>query len=357
MAAARALAILACAVAAGCTTPSHEEPPARRESGASDAVARAERDLERLRSADAGARDGLTARDDATAGSTDPSAGSDVAPARSDAAGPDASRAPRVLATVGERVVDANDLADAALYFFRESYYESLAYLIGREIARAEAARLGVRVERDEVERAVERELDQQRNELRVQFGGEITLEQFAEDNFGEDPESYRERVHAIVRDKMLRDRVIRYSLVRDGSIDVRELAVEERALAEEIRAAAIEGAEFATLVEKHSVLATRRDGGRIARVRAGFFPSPIEAAVSELEVGEVSPVLEVERDGRSLYHLYRVIRRVPGDRVPFGAVRDSILAELDDSPVTSLEVLQWNRSRERLYPVRRGRP
>lgn len=264
---------------------------------------------------------------------------------------------PRVLATVGDRVVDANDLADAALYFFRESYYESLAYLIGREIARAEATRLGVRVERDEIDREVVRELDQQRNELRVQFGGEVTLEEFVADNFGEDAEAYRSRVQAIVRDKMLRDRVIRFSLLRDGFVDVRELALEDRARAEEIRAAALEGADFATLVEKHSVLSTRRNGGLVAKVRAGFFPAPIESAVSNLGPGEVSPVLEVERDGRTLYHLYRVIRRVPGDRVPFGAVRDLIVAELEDSPVTSLEVLQWNRSRERLYPVRRGRP
>ena len=263
----------------------------------------------------------------------------------------------RSVVRVAGRAIGTADLADVFQYFFRDAYYEAIGYLIENEIVRAEAVRLGVMLTRDELEPAVDHELELQSGELAAQFGGEVSLEEFVADNFKLDLEAYRERVTDVVRSRLLRDRIIRYSLLREGSVDVRRIAVADRALAEEIERKIEAGADFDVLAKQHSLALSRGREGLLEEVRRGFLPPEVDQAVFSLEPRETTPILEVVEDGGTHYDLYRLIRREPAQRVSYGAVRDQIVTDLDARPVAPLEVLQWNRAVARRYPVEYDSP
>jgi len=293
--------------------------------------------------------------------SADPSS-AELSPSRSDGSVDTAAAQPAgrarlrgrddVVVRVGGRPVLESDLSGIFLYFFRDAWYEAIGYLIEREIVAAEAVRLDVRLREAEVAPALERELALQESEVRARFGDEVSLESFVADNFKEGMDAYRGRIEEIVRNRLLRDRVIRYSERLEETVDLRRIVVEARAEAEDLRSRVAAGADFEVLAREHSIVLSRSEGGRLERVRRGFLDPELESVAFSLDVGETSPVIEVEQDGRTLYHLIRVIRRNPGNRVSYGAVREEIAAELERRPVTQLEVLQWNRVQSRRYPV-----
>ncbi len=256
------------------------------------------------------------------------------------------------LVRVADREITSRDVADVFLYFYRDAYYQTLRYLVEGAIVAAEARRLGVTLTREEVSRAVDAELASQDNEVRVQFGADVPLEAFVEDNFKIDMATYRLRVQSVVKGRMLRDAVIRYSLLRGGYADLRKIVVTDEELAHEIRTKVDAGADFDTLARNHSIVLSREDGGKLEEVRRGFLGPGLDEPVFALAVGEVTPVLTVEREGETHYHLYRMVRRVPGERLPFEAVRERVAAGIDEKPVSDLEALQWNRVMATRYPV-----
>jgi len=258
----------------------------------------------------------------------------------------------RILLTVGGRPVERAALADVFLYFFREEYYKATGYLVEREIIAAEARRLGVTVGRTALERAVSGEIDLQRREVAVQFAGEVAFEDFLRDNFKLDLGAYRERVAEVVGFKLLRDRVARFSRLRDGYADVRKIVVLDEAVARDIRDKVIEGADFEVLARKHSASLSRAEGGLLEGMVRGALGPGIDEAVFALGPGEVSEVIPVVEEGRTQYHLYRVVRRVAGRPISWSEARDEVLADLIENPVSQLEVLAWTRAAGGRYPV-----
>ena len=77
-----------------------------------------------------------------------------------------------------------------------------------------------------------------------------------------------------------------------------------------------------------------------------------LDEALFSLAPGGVSAVVQVAQRDRTLYHLFRLLELRPARRIPWSEARPEIVRGLEEHPVESLEVLQWNRILEGRYPV-----
>lgn len=131
--------------------------------------------------------------------------------------------------------------------------------------------------------------------------------------------------------------------LVRDIAIGTDYAKVKARKLtgkldamarerAEALFAEAKGGADFAALAQAHSEdELSRRQGGVLARFRAGALGAEVDAALAEMAVGEVRLV-----KGEGGYHVLRLDAVVKSD---FAKVRESLERELRERPVKPEDV------------------
>jgi len=114
--------------------------------------------------------------------------------------------------------------------------------------------------------------------------------------------------------------------LVPPGSDEAAKKAVEAKA--EEVLAAARNADKdaFAALAKKSSEDAMSvENGGDLGIVSRGQLEAPLEEAAFDLEVGQVSGIVESSRG----FHIIRLDERIPGGPKPFADVREEILKEL----------------------------
>jgi peptidyl-prolyl cis-trans isomerase C len=94
------------------------------------------------------------------------------------------------------------------------------------------------------------------------------------------------------------------------------------RELAEVIRALLLDDpSTFAHLAATHSDCSSRITGGNLGEITSGMTTPEFERALFDLEVGEIRPPIET----RYGFHIIKLIRRIPGDLLPFCAARPKI--------------------------------
>jgi len=94
-----------------------------------------------------------------------------------------------------------------------------------------------------------------------------------------------------------------------NGSDDPSEMAG-IRAKLEKIRAELLEGADFETLARRESQSQTRFSGGKLGLLDPANLPGPVSEAVSTLEEGEISEIVETEL-GLSIFLCQKVQEKV----------------------------------------------
>lgn len=98
---------------------------------------------------------------------------------------------------------------------------------------------------------------------------------------------------------------------------------VEARQRAEELGAELKEGAAFEDLARENSTHGSAEAGGALGRVHKGQLPAEAEAAIAELEPGEVTAPLRLLEG----YALFRLNERFEARLQPFEVVRDRVEA------------------------------
>lgn len=94
------------------------------------------------------------------------------------------------------------------------------------------------------------------------------------------------------------------------------------------LRADIAQGASFAELASRHSDCPSKADGGDLGPLPQGRLPPEFETVALRLEGGQISEPVRTP----SGWHLIRGGSVVPGGRLPFAEVRETILAGLRDA-------------------------
>lgn len=250
---------------------------------------------------------------------------------------------------VGDAEIRRSDLGDFVMRYFRDEAGEALTHLTDERILLAEAAQHGIEIAPSLVSASVDRELRERESTIKLQFGTDTTLEGFLRDRYGVTLEQHREDLARLVKTGLIRDRVIRFDQMRSDRVEVRDAVFLSEAEGRAAATAARNGADLAALA---------RESGIRPGVELPPFPpsqlSPPELAtkVSALAVGEVSDALAVWEDGRTVYHVFKMVRKLPARTEPWAAVRGEIESTLEGRPVESWEYLEWARGARERYRV-----
>lgn len=104
----------------------------------------------------------------------------------------------------------------------------------------------------------------------------------------------------------------------------------------------------FAAAARQYSGCPSGKQDGSLGQVRRGELSPDIEAALSALTDGEISPQPVQSRHG---WHILFLNRRIPGKPLPFDLVKDRI-AEMLEARSWTMEAARYIAGLARKYPV-----
>ncbi len=243
------------------------------------------------------------------------------------------------VARVGDAEIRRSDLGDFAIRYFRDQASEALTHLVDERIIAAEAAANRITVPDGLIRSEVEAEVRERENTVRVQYGADVSLERFLRDRYGVTIEGHRRDLERLVRTRLLRDRVVRYHQFSQERVMVLDAVFESRELAASAAESARKGADFGTLAREQGV----RDEVALPPVpRDELSPPELADAVFALSPGEVSGPIGVTEGDRTLYHIFKLVRRLPARSGSWSDLKGEIETGLSGKPLEPWEYLQW---------------
>lgn len=270
-----------------------------------------------------------------------------VAPPREEAA----SLPPGVLRRVGGREVTAADLGEHVLRYEPEVALRALDAVAEAVLVGQEAAREGVTVAGAVVDAAAAAVLEERRRALRLDWGAAADLDAVLRERYGRSPEAFRDDVRAAVHVRLLRDRLVRLSQLREDGIEIRVLVLPDEATAAEA-ARQVRGGADPTLL-------ARRIGARPpaspAPMTRGDVPEPAlrEALFSAAPGAVLDPVpFDAETPGRDgettrAWQVFKVVRSWRGSDAPWAEIGPAVEASLASAPVRESEARRWRSALE----------
>lgn len=265
------------------------------------------------------------------------------------AAGPPEEPAP--IVRVGQRTVTTADLGDHVLRYEPETALRALDALAEAALVEQEAVREGVTADPATVRAAVDRAVEERRRGVRLEYGAGAELEDVLRERHGRSLVEFRDDVALAERLRLLRDRLVRLSQMREDGVEIRVLVLPEAEVAagsvEQVRA----GADLTLLARRHGVRPPsappplRRTDVPDAAVREALFAAApgdvLDPVAFDAEVpgrpGEV----------RRAWQVFKVVGRWTADPAPWPAIAPRVEASLARAPVTEAEIRRWRAAAE----------
>lgn len=256
------------------------------------------------------------------------------------------ARTSRDLGSIAGRPLEAEDLLVELHGLLGTDFLRVLDRFVATELARNEAARLGLRLDGTRLEAEVARV----RSELMTAFGDRhpgAGYDQVVTAELGLRPDVHAERVREAAARQLVAERVVRAHTLASPSFEVRLLVTNSALEADALVLRLREGADFAELARTASVDDSASEGGRVPYL-IDDERSPLARAARVTAVGEVTGPFELG----GLHVVLRVERRrepVVG-RWPevAGAVEESLAAD----PVAESEFAHWQLTMDGRYRV-----
>jgi len=208
-----------------------------------------------------------------------------------------------------------------------------LAQLIDRQLALAEAERLGLQVTPDEVEAAVQEhrrdypagEFEQnlrQRNITLEAWQGELRerllMEKVARQVASERVKVGEQEIGAYYRAN-------REEFDRPAQVRARQIVVADEAQGEKVLALLKQNHPFAEVAKEFSLSPDGEVGGDLGFFARGEMPAEFDAVVFNLPIGKLSPLVKSEYG----YHIFLVEERREAVKLPLNQVHDEIRDKL----------------------------
>lgn len=244
-----------------------------------------------------------------------------------------------VVARVGDAEIRRSDVGDFMIRYFRDQASEALTHLVDERIIAAEAAHNGITVSDGEIRVEVDAEVRERENTVRVQYGADVSLERFLRDRYGVTMDGHRRDLTRLVRTRLLRDRVIRFQQFGQERVVALDAVYATRDEAAAAAASARQGADFGTLAREQGV----RDEVALPPVpRDELSPPELADAVFALTPGEVTEPIAVTEGDRTLFHIFKLVRRLPARAGTWSELKGEVEKGLADRPLEPWEYLQW---------------
>ncbi len=244
-----------------------------------------------------------------------------------------------VIARVGGAEIRRSDVGDFAIRYFRDQASEALTHLVDERIIAAEAREKGITVSDELVSAEVDLEVAERENTVRVQYGPDVSLERFLKERYGVTLEGHRRDLRRLVVTRLLRDRVIRYQQCLSERVEVRDAVFATESDAQSAAISARKGADLGALAREKGV---RKEVVLPPVPRDELSPKELSDAVFALPPGGVSGAIAVREGDRTLYHVFKLVKRYPARNEPWSAMRDEIESGLAEKPLEPWEYLQW---------------
>ena len=217
------------------------------------------------------------------------------------------------------------------------------------------AEQFGIRLEEQRVEALAAEEERQVRKQVAAELAGEMDFAGYLWRLFGMREADWQQTLRLRTAQRLYQGYVIRYLALREDRAQVRFLVHKDEKVAREVADKARAGADFATLCQRHSEDASRRDGGLLPAFGRGF-EHPVAATAFTLQKGEVSAPFTGRWGEEPRWFVVCCLDRLPGRDVPFATVAAEIDQELVQKPISPLETtaytLRWRGALERRPPA-----
>jgi peptidyl-prolyl cis-trans isomerase C len=256
-----------------------------------------------------------------------------------------------VVARVGSEEIRADEAFREVLFHFRGDGLEVLKKLAGDAILRAEAKKNSIVPDPKDIDDGVAAGMKALTDRVAAEYGDAYGAERFLRDELLTTPQEYEAELRAFVAKSVLAGLVIRYDALRTERVIVRHIALGDEKTAKEWLAKLQAGADFAGVARQESIAPSKAEGGKLPPFDREF-DHPIAKVAFELPEGSIAGPIVDSRGPRPIYHLVRVLERIPPKREPFAAVADAIRKGLRDRPIERFEFEAFMRKMEKAYPV-----
>ena len=249
------------------------------------------------------------------------------------------------MARVGEKEIRESDIGEFVIRYLRDRANEALTHLIDAAILEKEARELGIAVAPDALRAEVAGQLADRERTVKEQFGAETTLETYLRDRFGITVAEHREDLGALIRTRMLRDRVIRFSQTRQERVRVRDAIFPSEETAVRGVKSAREGADLDRLAGEIG-----RGSTVLPALAEDEFAEPsLGSAAFALSRGEVSDPVPVGE----VFHVLKALGRVPARSESWESLSDELEAGIKNRAIEQWEYTLWARKMRDKYRAR----
>lgn len=244
-----------------------------------------------------------------------------------------------------EFLVEWGDVASHELFLVVDK-------LVAARLAMAEADRLGIRLDPEEVEKRFGEERTRLEQQVAKSSKGNKSesLEDFIAHELGFEPGRYLERVRRATIRQMLAERAVRAGSLASDSVALRLIVVPSQAELDKVQAALAAGRDFGDVARELSVDDSREDGGLVPFV-VPQERSPLSRLAFQTPVGETAGPLPIS-DHQFLIRVEQRRTALEGD---WAAIGTAVEASLLEHPVADAEFVHWKLTVEGRYPIDLG--
>ena len=263
------------------------------------------------------------------------------------------------VAAVDGRAVTAADLAAYWFTRYPEEYGRTLDALIDERIVAREARQFGIAVPATTLDTAVEREVQERVRQLRKLYGDNVKLASEVRKAYGVDVPTWRDKIlRPRLHSQLLLERVVRWDTRRRDRVHVRVIVRRDAASARTIAAQVRGGADFGLTAMRESQDPTAKRGGDLPWIARGDLAHPhVEQQLFAARPGTVVGPIAVQAEGRSTWHVYRIVRQLPAWPRASGSVSARLEQDLRDRPFTRGEYERWRARAVKAHGVQTFRP
>lgn len=183
-------------------------------------------------------------------------------------------------------------------------------------------------------------------NSTKEQTGEAADPEAWLNRTLGLTPDEFRIFIRAQIKIELLQDRLIRFSQMREQTVEVSTIVVLTDKDAAMIQQRLAAGNRFAVLAKQHSKHSTASRGGRIDHrmVRLDFNSEKVSRAVFATAVDEFVGPLVQEAEGRKFHQFFQVEVKDAGVNKPYPEMARLVEVDLEKRPVSMGEYIHWRR-------------